>query len=120
MKALLAGVSLGYVLGRMLAPKSGTELRDDLRRNVRDKVATATAAVVVSSEEAVVHVLNHASKAELMSVKGIGPILANRIIRFRPYEGADKVFKYDVLPAVLLKKIEWTLTGKPDGGEQAA
>ena len=42
--------------------------------------------------------LNNASKDELVSVKGIGPVLADRIIRHRPYQSEREVIAQDLLP----------------------
>jgi competence ComEA-like helix-hairpin-helix protein len=37
--------------------------------------------------------VNSASSAELLAIRGIGPVLAQRIIEGRPYQTADELMK---------------------------
>jgi len=37
--------------------------------------------------------LNHATRTQLEAIKGIGPILAERIIAARPYSSTDELLK---------------------------
>jgi gas vesicle protein len=67
---------------------------------------------LVSNSERLVDILNNASKDELMSVKGIGPTLAARIIRHRPYDSVAKVMEENVLPEGLLEKLEQQLANR--------
>jgi len=54
--------------------------------------------------------LNHASREQLMNIKGIGPVLATRIMEGRPYESEDQVLENkDLPPSVFeLAKAEWS------------
>ena len=49
--------------------------------------------------------LNIASKKELQSIKGIGPVLANRIIAERPYKTVDDLLKVKGIGPKKLEKI---------------
>ena len=49
--------------------------------------------------------LNTASKKELQSIKGIGPVLAERIIAGRPYRAVDDLLKVKGISAKTLEKV---------------
>jgi DNA uptake protein ComE-like DNA-binding protein len=51
-------------------------------------------APVLSPEE----VLNSATRQQLLSVYGIGPVLADRIIQNRPYTAVHDVVKQGIIP----------------------
>ncbi|MFH1242306.1 MAG: helix-hairpin-helix domain-containing protein, partial [Pseudomonadota bacterium] len=48
--------------------------------------------------------LNTASKKELMSINGIGPVLSERIIAGRPYRTVDDLLKVEGIGPKRLKK----------------
>jgi hypothetical protein len=54
--------------------------------------------------------LNHASRQELMAVKGIGEVLAAKIMKGRPYESESDVLANKDLPPSVLELISAGLT----------
>ena len=122
MKNFIAGLGLGAVAGLLLAPKRGELIRADIRRRVRRIIESAsdTAAArmrtgesgtrakksaetvspsrMEATQEANVEVLNTATRDALIAVRGIGPILAERIIENRPYQHAYEVVEKGILP----------------------
>jgi competence ComEA-like helix-hairpin-helix protein len=57
--------------------------------------------------------INTASKEELISINGIGPILAERIIARRPYKTVDGLIKVKGIGSKNLEKIRpYVVVGK--------
>ncbi|MDD9858547.1 MAG: helix-hairpin-helix domain-containing protein, partial [Gammaproteobacteria bacterium] len=50
--------------------------------------------------------LNRATRAQLESIKGIGPTLAERIIAARPYSSTDALLKVRGIGPATLRKIQ--------------
>jgi competence ComEA-like helix-hairpin-helix protein len=57
--------------------------------------------------------MNTATKKELQSIKGIGPVLAERIIAGRPYKTVDDLLKVKGIGSKKLEKIRpYVVVGK--------
>jgi DNA uptake protein ComE-like DNA-binding protein len=119
MKAFLAGLGIGAVIGLMLAPKKGSKTRSDIgeyggklfnRARGRERSPYAEG---ISESETVAEVLNTASKHDLMSVDGIGKGTAKKIISNRPYETVEEVVQEGVLPEEIVDRIKEQLVDKP-------
>ncbi len=65
-------------------------------RDVAQPVATSVGMLLL---------LNTGSREELMKVRGIGPVLADRIIRARPFTSTEQVAESGVLPAKILEEL---------------
>ena len=119
MKALLAGLGFGAVIGLMLAPQKGSKTRADVgeyggkvfnRVRGRERSPYADG---ISESETVAEVLNTASKHDLMSVDGIGKGTAKKIISNRAYQTVEEVLQEGVLPEEIVDRIKEQLIDKP-------
>lgn len=135
---LLAGLGVGFAAAVLLAPKSGAELRarlndgvrggldrlrnlvpedflrraEDLGRDALDRVSDLAPNVPRRSGEDIADILNNVSKDDLIAVKGIGPVLADRIIRHRPYQSDREILDNDVLPENTFRALKQELLSR--------
>jgi DNA uptake protein ComE-like DNA-binding protein len=58
-------------------------------------------------------VLNSATRQQLLSVYGIGPVLADRIIRNRPYAAAYDVVEQGIIPESIFVQLRKQLLEQP-------
>lgn len=57
-------------------------------------------------------VLNNVSRDDLLSVYGIGPVLADKIIRGKPYKSVDELLERGILPESALENLKRELLSK--------
>lgn len=115
MKSFLVGMAIGIPAGMLIADtlifRSGRgaerRIRDDVRRDLNAASADLSPAEVVdrvaadaregSSRARDKAILNQVTREELLSVLGIGPILADRILNGRPYRYDEEVVERKIL-----------------------
>ncbi|GAC1650650.1 MAG: hypothetical protein NVS9B15_10340 [Acidobacteriaceae bacterium] len=107
MKRFLIGLSIGYGIGRLIAPEPGDRFRD----RITSRVKNALSAIGSSHPDAVspgtlAYALNEASEEELKSVRGIGAGLARKIIRHRPYQTGLEILDDKVLPDATFERLK--------------
>lgn len=126
---LLAGIGVGFAVAMLFAPKGGPELRQqvvDLARNnlgrLRHQLTslmsrtasfpeTGTAEGIAGTD--IANLLNEAAKDDLVAVKGIGPVLADRIIGNRPYTTEKELLEKNVIPVTVFRALKRELLSRP-------
>jgi gas vesicle protein len=120
MRYFLAGLGIGFGTALLIAPQSGAEARGRIRRTIggagrrlrsslpfdevrerifglADSAHETTGASDAENRSDITELLNKISKEDLLSVHGIGPVLAERVIRYRPYRSEREILEKDVL-----------------------
>lgn len=107
----LAGFGVGAVMGMILAPKRGKELRTDLQEFARSRHRRQPGQTHQEHKESVPQEigLNTVTREQLLSVYGIGPVLADRIIENRPYTKARDVVERGIIPEGTFAELEKSL-----------
>lgn len=142
-KEFLIGFTVGAGLGVLIAPRSGQDTRSKLKARAEQlfgqsgaqppsaeslgateasKAAPGSGRVSAErgEDQSVAEVLNHARKAELTSVKGIGDVTAKRIIKNRPYTSPEEAVREEVIPEETLEKVKEQLVERKADEEGAA
>ena len=57
--------------------------------------------------------INHATRDELVAVKGIGALYADKIIDGRPYKMRSELVSRNILPSTVYLKVKGQITAKP-------
>ena len=107
MLRFVAGISLGYWVGRLIAPDRG----DRFRHNISNRVRAALHAVRPEGAEPVTtgtlaYALNEATVEELRSVHGIGKGLARRIMRHRPFRTGQELLEEQLVPEATFERLK--------------
>ncbi len=115
MKAFLAGLGIGTLLGIVFAPASGEETRRTLTEaanqrfgDVREQISTARDQVnqyasraretFDRSADCMLDIINEWPEQRLIEIHGIGPVLAEKIIKNRPYKEESDLIESKILP----------------------
>lgn len=102
MTRFLVGLGIGFGIGALLAPRSGAETRELLRSQAQSLWNDAREQVGVLKAEAgsgsFVEALNSVSRDRLLSIYGIGPLTADKIIAARPFDTEDAFLQQKLVP----------------------
>lgn len=133
MKSFLAGLGIGIGVGMLFAPESGevnrkklnqrltrwsedlAQVVDESKTRVQDQVASLNDRAKEAlrsgrkdqgrnAEDA--DSVNTMSREELMAIKGIGPVLADKVISGRPYSSPRDLLDRGVLPQSTFDELE--------------
>ena len=110
--AFIAGFGIGAALGMIVAPKRGKELRADWRERLRGSRHGQRPVALRpehDSGRSETTRLNTATREQLLSVYGIGPVLADRIIAGRPYSRTRDVVDRGIISESILAHLQQDL-----------
>lgn len=131
MRTFIGGLGIGALIGLVIAPASGADTRRAFQRRVeqlrrqfgqaRSRAAIRVRRVGKVASRAVsrqrrqrpvppartpLSLINYGSREELMAVNGIGEVLADKIMKGRPYESESAVLEDKDLPPSVLDLIK--------------
>jgi hypothetical protein len=91
MKNVLAGLGLGIGLGLLVAPGPGSRLRRRIlgqaeRDDSRYEQGSST-----------LHILNSATREDLLSVYGLGSVVADQVVQNRPFASEQQLVERNVV-----------------------
>ncbi len=78
----------------------------DQARDTTSQLKDAAQRIATKAGMGPLAMLNTASREELMTVRGIGPVLADRIIKGRPFTSPEQVMERGILPANILEELK--------------
>jgi len=148
MKSFLTGLGVGFGVAMLIAPRSGSETRQQIGEKAGDwweagkeqarRVAKNPGELLDSAREQAKKVgesissavgdgrrlgellhkasgpdaaLNTITREQLLSIYGIGPVLADKIIAGRPYNSADELLARGI-PEAAVKELKRELVRK--------
>ncbi len=125
MKGFVAGLGIGAAIGLLYAPRSGEALRNVLRRSAEESWQGARTGLAgrkqgregfqpgrenrrephsrepqeqQSMTGEILPIINEWPQERLMEIHGIGPVLASKIVKNRPYESEEELLQSKELP----------------------
>jgi DNA uptake protein ComE-like DNA-binding protein len=112
MRTFVAGLGLGFGIGVLMAPDRGEATRGRLRdaaeqaldagREQLNRVARKAGSLVGQNEATI---LNTVSREDLIAIPGIGPVLADRIIKGRPYSSEEELTQKNIIPDSVFREL---------------
>lgn len=102
MTRFLMGLGMGLGIGALAAPRAGEQTRELLRSRAQGLWNDARERVGALAEEAnrgsIVEALNTVSRDKLLSIYGIGPLTADKIIQKRPFDSEEAFLAQKLVP----------------------
>ncbi len=125
MKAFLAGLGIGTLLGIAFAPAAGEQTRrniadaanerfgdiggriSDAKEQVQERVSSTRDQLsdyadnfrqALDKSGGILAIINEWPEQRLIEIHGIGPVLASKIIQNRPYEAEQDLIDSKILP----------------------
>lgn len=139
MRTFIGGLGIGALIGMTIAPASGAETRNGFRRRFRqfrEQLGMAGKRATIRARRArqlaprlsprpkrlsppprrtPLSFINYAPRKELMAVKGIGEVLAEKIIKGRPYRSESAVLEDHNLPPSILDLVKDDISERKAG-----
>lgn len=114
MKLFLMGVGIGTGIGALVAPRAGEETRELLRSQAQglwnDAREHAGAVAPPSLRGAsIVEALNTVTRDKLLSIYGVGPLTADKIIQNRPYDSEEAFLQQKIVPESIFENLHAAL-----------
>ena len=102
MTRFFVGLGIGLGIGALIAPRSGEESREWLRSQAQNLWNTAREQAGALAPEgpagSFIDALNSVSRDRLMSIYGVGPLTADKIIAARPFDSEETFLAQRLVP----------------------
>ena len=92
MKNVLAGLGLGIAVGLLVAPGPGGRLRRRIWQRIEGDERKN------ESGSSILHILNSATREDLLAVYGLGSVIADQIVQNRPFVSEQQLVDRNVVP----------------------
>lgn len=92
MKNLFAGLGLGIAVGLLVAPGPGSRLR----RRILGQAERDNSSYEQGSST--LQILNSASREDLLSIYGLGSVIADQVVQNRPFASERQLVERNVVP----------------------
>ncbi|MEO5936284.1 MAG: hypothetical protein ABIP81_03640 [Terriglobales bacterium] len=108
------GIGIGTGIGALVAPRAGEktrELRSQAHSLWNDAREHAGAVAPSSLRGAsIVEALNTVTRDKLLSIYGVGPLTADKIIQNRPYDSEEAFLQQKLVPETTFENLYAALT----------